>query len=467
MNKKQLIESFLSMEKELELFSVKIDDVYYWERIRLGVLNDLLYKMNVIGQAHTEIELRNGKIVTAVVEVLKHIVKRNPLYVNKSDILFIGHPRRKLGKDNKWHDIYCDPLIDELVYSYAYFEKPYLPWHLYPAATENLYYLDLPFLISIIVQRLRLVRVKLSNSDCKMIRMIEKKIFEIYKIRIDLLNKVQKKLLKRKSIIWLFKQLFKKVSPRVIIVVCSYGLETYIEAAKSLGIIVVELQHGLLSANHLGYHFPYGSKETFPDYFLSFGDYWNNVAQFPIDSDRIISVGYPYMEKEVAKYVNAEKREQIIFISQGTIGNELSRIALDLSRNDNLKYNIIYKLHPGEYSRWRKEYPWLIDSGIQVIDNEDYPLYKLFAESMIQVGVHSTALYEGLVFGLKTFIVPLNTELEGMEYLVSEGLAVQIDNVKQLANELINFKKPDSTQIDYFFKRDALYNIKRFLEEII
>ncbi len=56
--------------------------------------------------------------------------------------------------------------------------------------------------------------------------------------------------------------------------------------------------------------------------------------------------------------MNTIKKKQIIFISQGITGKELSKKAVELSDNNN-GYKIIYKLHPGEFAEWDKEYPWL------------------------------------------------------------------------------------------------------------
>lgn len=51
------------------------------------------------------------------------------------------------------------------------------------------------------------------------------------------------------------------------------------------------------------------------------------------------------------------------------------------------------------------DYPDLEQSGIEVIDNYKTELYYLFAISTYQVGaLSSTAIFEGLYFGLQTFI---------------------------------------------------------------
>jgi hypothetical protein len=249
--------------------------------------------------------------------------------------------------------------------------------------------------------------------------------------------------------------------------ICSYGKETFVEACKFLGIPVVELQHGVINKYHLGYSFPGTSriKRTFPDYLFVFGDFWKQVAEYPIEKERIFSVGYPYLESEIKKYPAVKKQNQILFISQGTIGREMSRFACELSERENFPYSIAYKLHPGEYSRWRSEYPWLVKPKVRVVDNDEFPLYRLFAESKIQIGVHSTAIFEGLKYGLRTFLLDL-PGVEYMDYLIEKHVATMVTSVDDLIEKL---QKGKSSRIpmDFFFKPNSLDNIIKALDELL
>ena len=78
-------------------------------------------------------------------------------------------------------------------------------------------------------------------------------------------------------------------------------------------------------------------------------------------------------------------------------------------------YQVIYKLHQGELVGWKEKFPWLDSSGITVIDHDRCNLYALLAESRIQIGVCSTALYEGMAFGCATYCLDL-PGVEIMEY---------------------------------------------------
>ena len=121
----------------------------------------------------------------------------------------------------------------------------------------------------------------------------------------------------------------------------------------------------------------------------------------------------------------------------------------------NLKdFNIIYKLHPGEYETWRTNYPELVEAdrldNFTVVDNSETPLYQFFAESGYQVGAFSTAIYEGLMFNCKTFIV----DLPGVEYLsdlIERNYVCKVRDSKELVEVLEDFEPKDYDK-DFFFK---------------
>jgi UDP-N-acetylglucosamine transferase subunit ALG13 len=228
-----------------------------------------------------------------------------------------------------------------------------------------------------------------------------------------------------------------------------------VAAAKANNIEVIEIQHGTISPYHLGYNFPNCEHELdyFPDTFYSFGDYWSEIVDFPIDKKKVILYGFPYMKTRKAKYKNIKKKEkQILFISQGAIGKELARFAYDAAQI--LKdYSIVYKLHPGEYDRWEKEYKELVLANkldnFEIVDNNKIELYNYFAESEYLVGVFSTAIYEGLAFDCKTILVDL-PGIEYMKYLIEKEIVVMVEGIDDLKDRIKHFKSKDYDE-NYFF----------------
>ena len=205
-------------------------------------------------------------------------------------------------------------------------------------------------------------------------------------------------------------------------------------------------------------------KTTFPDYLLKFGEFWTENVRFPIPNERVIPVGYPYLEGRLDAYDDVKRSDQLLFISQGTIGHELSQFALAVHEDPRIDHEVVYKLHPGEYDRWRDEYPHLAGADVRVIDEPEPLLYQLFVESSAQIGVGSTAVYEGLCFDLETFVFDTDGA-EILRPLVEDGIATLIGSSDDLTDHLgtVAETHPDQGR---FFKLNAVDNIIRELRQV-
>jgi len=211
----------------------------------------------------------------------------------------------------------------------------------------------------------------------------------------------------------------------------------------------------------MGYSFPHKKiKHTFPDYFFSFGEYWKQEAQFPIEKKNIYNIGYPYLEESL-KCHDKNKTDTLVFISEGPIGEKLSKFAMRFKNNAPNNIQIIYKLHPGEYDRWRKAYPWLVGSDIEVLDSDIPSLYAILAQSKWIVGVSSTAIYEGLAFGCQTYLVNL-PGVEYMDKLICSGYATLIEAPEEIK---LTYNKNKLLELNYFFKNNSIHNFKTIIQE--
>lgn len=462
MNFKDIVETIFQMEEELDLFNKQINGVYFWELIRLSVVSQIAQKTGLYGQAQVRTESNVKNVSHFAYNAFKNIIYKNPFFSTNIDIVFWGGSRRKLMDDGFWWNIYCDPVMDSLFdFNSLLLESTYLGNHFKPCKTNNIKYIDFISFIRYFKNMFIRYRTALSVEDMYDLNKIKSRLIDVFNITVDIENIVTSSLRMRSVMLPVYRSLLKRIKPKIVVVICSYGKETFIEACKQQKIPVVELQHGTINRYHTGYSFPgkYYSKTTFPDYFLTFGDYWKKLVQFPIPQERVISTGYPFFDMETAKYNSIPKKNQIVFISQGTIGARMSRFAVELQFRQDFDLDIVYKLHPGEYSRWQKDYPWLVNSGLSVIDDESEPLYKLLAQSKALVGVYSTVVYEGLGMGLPTYLVDL-PGIEYMDELIASGAVVKISTVQELIVCLDNTSYyKGSVNSDQFFKPEALNNI--------
>ena len=469
MNLKTIVESIFEMEEDMDLFNKKIDGVYFWELIRFIVVSDITQMTGLYTQPHTELEINSAYIAQFIRKAIANLFFKNPFSTSASELLFLGHPRRKLGADGFWWDIYCDPVIDYIGKKYRtlLLEGTYLNTHLVPQKTDRIAYMDFSMFLGTLLRRLRIARIPKNQRDLDFLQNLQQRIQCEHGAEVEIITKLYQTLTYRKSVLPIYRTLLQRIRPKAVFILVSYDNEIFIEACKQLGIPTIEFQHGTFSRYHTGYSYPgnYAVKRRFPDYFLTFGDYWKNLIDLPIEKQKVISVGYPFFEIESQKYKNEVKKNQIVFISQGAIGEKLSRFAVNLHYKHGVTHDIIYKLHPGEYSRWRIAYPWLVNTCIRVIDDESEPLYRLLAQSKAQVGVFSTLLYEGLGMGLPTFLV----DLPGIEYmveLIASGAVTKIAGVDDLIAALKN-PQTKSVPDDRFFKPNALENISNALEKIL
>lgn len=456
---------FCDIELETRLFDIEVDGVPIWERIRFPVYRDIESNVMELGTAHDSISFDSSDYARGLYLWLRNTVYRNPFFAGSHDVLVWGHPRRKQRDDGRWWDIYCDPLYEACDLDVTHFEPAYQNHHLTPPRTESLRYLDLIEYTGTIFRKTGLVDRIVPEAIEEKLHSAEESFKDCLNIEPDLVSYAEYELSKRQSTYKLYEHLIDRINPVIAVVVVSYGKETFIEICKENQIPVVELQHGVINPQHVGYAYPENhTKETFPNYLLTFGEFWANSVEFPIPDDQVISVGYPYLEESIDQYDDVESAEQLLFISQGTIGEQLSKFAMEVNQHPKIDFDIVYKLHPGEYDQWKVRYPWLTEANFEIVDNPDRQLYKLFAESSAQIGVGSTALYEGLAFGLETFVYDCPGSAVSQP-LVEEGSANLICSVEELVSSL--GKGEESFDCEYYFESDAAEQACRMLNLLL
>ena len=453
------------VEKKYDLMELRINGVNVWPNIRMNLYYDITRKCGIFEEAHRN-KVKYNKL-KRVFYIIKNSIMNNPFKGDyNKELLIFDHRRKVLIQDN-YIDIYTDNIIKEMEEeSVDIIEKDYNGIH-HLKSEGNRRYEDSLYLYCIWDKIFR--NVKLLKKDIDLLYSIEKEFRVKLNIEIDLIKMVKNFLVTYNSKVEYYDRLIKKRRPKAIIVLVGYYRTHLILAAKLNRVKVIELQHGVISKYHLGYSYPdYNKKiECFPDYLLTFGEYWKNVATMPIEKKYIIPYGFPYFNKSMEKFENTEVVEnQVIFISQGVIGRELSKICLEYAKNNPDK-KIIYKLHPGEYADWKEKYDELVLAqqgyGVEVITSSNKNLYEYFAESPYVVGVFSTAIYEALAFGCKTILV----NLPGIEYmsdLIENNVAKLINNANELC-EVIQNNSFSKFETEYFFCKTG--DIRNIVNDII
>jgi len=477
---KEIFDIIFSLEEKYDLNHMKIQGVYVWQLVRVYVYLEISKKIGVLGLAQQGKLTLKDKIFSFL-PFIKNSVFSNPLSGNyHKDILIFDHPRRVIH-EGEYKDIYSYFLIDDLIdtdsinteCNYEVIESPYLNKH-YSKKENYIKYSD-RILIGSYIQK-KLINLEFKSFEMDKISNLQRKIVSNFNIEINLFDIIKNHILDFKYYYKKYDELFKKRTPKYVFVVVAYENQAMIAAAKDNKVEVIELQHGTISKYHLGYNFPNPKDKNlkyFPDKILSFGEYWKTIANYPIDKKNIISFGFPYLDDTCKSYINnAKNKNQILFISQGVIGKYLSNFACELveklekngkygknreeeNNKNNEKYNIIYKLHSGEYSNWENNYKNLKKanelSNFTVVDNSSTPLYEFLSDSEYQVGVSSTAIYEGLLFNCKTFLVDL-PGVENMNTLIDKNYVKKIKDTDEFIDSISKFEINEYNR-DFFFKK--------------
>lgn len=473
------LKHFLEIEQKYNLYEDTIDEIHYWIYSRFTIWVDFFVKAQLnLGEAHNN--KKSGMFEKA--DIFLKLVKNSLVNPNRRkrnvDIMFISHPRRVLN-EGIYECIYTDKLAKEFQ-NYAVYEQPHQWQHLEPLDKTNMILGDSTLLKkglylvlykTVLKGKYEVLCKKIENKVSKPLAEMEKRYgFSLDKKQI--ISNIATQIIFYKASVKDVNWLLTRLHPKVVVEVVGYNPFCMLvnEICKRKKIPTIELQHGNMS-EHMAYQ--YSVEEgiaQFPDKFFVFSDYWKKQIHVPIKSDNLIVTGYPYFEEKSkeAKIIQEynDGKINILFISQGTIGEKLSRLACDLADLlDADKYRVLYKLHPGEYAIWESRYSYLKNKNIIVISGSEYSLYDYFNTCKIQVGVYSTALYEGLDFGLDTFIHEV--EMAGhMQGLYEAGYVKFVKDADELYKKMQEKKQIDNKE-ESFWKKNALENMSKEIKNII
>jgi len=414
---------------ELDLGLLKDDTYglharYVWEANRSKIHLYLNRKILLHGLSRTPTiniyQMSWSNLICFIGRFLYSIIAKNWLWAPKKRNWLIFHFFRHKEFAGRYEDIFTDDLIDEIgINKCVIIERPYQRRH-YAPQRHQVFHIEFLSLISKMFTPFIPLFFKCDitaiNNMIHDIIMYVKNKMEQKDVGLERLFNIKPFFALYISYIFMLKWL----KPQRILVVASNQFAPLIWAASTLHIPTVELQHGIIASEHLEYSVPVGmTKKLFPDYFLIFGNYWKEaIDNLPLIPERLVVFGYPYFERMFIKYNNLViKENQIVVISQGTIGRELSKFAVKLALIKRGEFKIIYKLHPGEQDRAKTLYTELYEAKeqglLEIVDKDIPTLYSLFSRSRWQVGVYSTALFEGIALGCHLILV----DLPGIEFM--------------------------------------------------
>ena len=472
-----VLKNILEIENNPEIYNYKFefDNILMWPFVRYELYRLVLSKNYKFGSLKIKKKKRKNYINN--IPYVASTIINNP-YKNifkKYNILMFCTGITNIKKVNKYFNRVSDyfafinknkTLLIESSDRKKYHRPRYFP---------NICYHDFIELIAYASSKFTKAKGKDINEIKKFIKFIDKNC--TYRLENTELKKINDSLLilskKLNTYYYMYKKLFDMYKPKMIFLEdASYGTRGYIlKWAKDENIITVEPQHGTVSLEHPAYN--YGDlivnsgcyDKYLPDYFLSYGKYWNDVMNLPVKK---VTIGNPYYCENKKKFglnkKNKIAKKNILVISQWTMSDVMLKIARDLSSLLDLStFDILFRPHPAEIAMFKKKYNNIFISNSIKIDNNPN-VYLSLSNAAYVVGAYSTVLFEAI--GICKSIFAINHPLTDL--IIPKDIT-RFSNSKELVCLIQNDNQKENKIVDsnYIWEPNWENNYKNFINGLL
>lgn len=215
-----------------------------------------------------------------------------------------------------------------------------------------------------------------------------------------------------------WRMVFKLTDPALFLVVCSYGQEAPVAAARSMGIPVWELQHGTISEFHFGYSYDASARAhsatlPLPERIITFGQFFSEalISCGYWVPEQVPVLGFPrlsYFQKAAAS-TGATPREgpfNILVSTQWTLEDEYHDFIRALVALLPARVKLIVNPHPRSLPRNIERLESLSGDRIEVMDQRS-SMYHRLGEIDLHCSAYSTTLFESAGMGIPTIVMGL------------------------------------------------------------
>jgi Putative glycosyl/glycerophosphate transferases involved in teichoic acid biosynthesis TagF/TagB/EpsJ/RodC len=460
-----MMKELLKFEENEEILNFKYSNGdLIWPYFRTIIYTNIMYTLD-----NNNNNIYYSEKKTKLLDYLK-----NPYLISKKEILFFYSNSTNIINDkgeyfNRIYDYYS--LIFEK--NTGMIEVAIFKSHEKPRVLKNVYYEDL---INELVEKqykVQDVNVEDKKISSEFINYLKRNL--PYSLNESIYNYIEKEVLKLsvtlKYYYVYYEKLFKQIKPKVIFFEdACYGTRAYaIKLANRMGIATAEFQHGFIGLEHRAYNYSeliYNNeeyKEYMPQYYLTFGEFWNKNVRLPIEK---IIIGNPHYHNNLKKnnYIrNNNKIKNILILSGGVLLNEFKKLTLNLAeRIKGEKYKIIYRVHPVERTNLKQYEEFKQFSNIIINDSGD--VYDDIYNADFIVGDYTTALFEAVGFNKKILIYGNVYS----EMFMEKDFGTWFYNENELYNYISNPDCiKDMNDIDYYWDSKWEENYIKFINRFI
>lgn len=443
-------------EQKRNMYAILFENCCLWEYIRYNIYVIVAKKLNYSNDGYYYYIPSKGS---------SRKLEFNDIYFKKRDILFFNMSRRwTIG--NELYSPFLDGLVENLEYSYYVLEERSKERQSKKIKTSNIKYLDLDKISC----NYKVNKKHVLLGD-KLIKLIEHDFNILFSARdkTEVYNVIASTISNRKRFYIYFIYILKLIKPKAVVVL-GYGLHYVgylIEAAKHIGIPVIEYMHGVIGFSIYYARIPGGSQKVCPDYIFTYSDYEKKYIKFPINKDNVIPVGNAYHEKRVKwclKNIKKEKRKKkIMYISDNIVNNSVIKYLIELMGYLGEEYQLVIKIRQDE--SWKKRYKDLLEIGACVVGNYgNKDIYEYLIDIDYIIGTISTVFAEASE--LPIYQIMIETPYSGSSIMYSDnGFSVSYDNAKDLAEDILNDKleRPNKS----FYHANPVLSFNKAIEKVI
>ena len=418
--KNRTLKDILLVENDRQVLDIRCEHtgIPLWTTIRVPfirmIMSDMLYDTPIVGDAAPVHKLQAVRSLTKAWGQNASLIRQNP----RADILLMSHGMGNQRKGALWFNRLSD-----------YFALAR------PAQTltiEDFFNWQWPFprhnrktLLHAPIQVAGVVAGKISCRDQHrvaarhLVALVERRAYEILgwtsgEVRSDwLVNSLARKYAAMPYLYRRYQALLSRIEPKILIKeeACYGPSAVLIRAARDMGIITAEYQHGSISAGHDAYNFAESVcndsayRNTLPEYFLSYGKWWEKQVNFPLKK---ISIGNPHRHAKLQEYIDYPRqcRDSVLILGDGIETDLYVQLTRDLSVRLGTQLGIVFRPHPMEKSAVLAQFPGGAIDSARIDTNSD--IYQSFLSARAVVSEVSTGLFEAV--GLVENIFVWDTE---------------------------------------------------------
>lgn len=208
-----------------------------------------------------------------------------------------------------------------------------------------------------------------------------------------------------------YQRLLRRVRPKLLLGSSHcYGFHApLVAAAREMGAVIAEYQHGAISRGHDAYNFAPAIREhphlrrALPDYLLTYGEWWAGQTNAPVEK---VAIGNPGRARRLSGFTdNSCSRDRILLLSDGFEFDLYRSLAAKLAqRLENHGFSVAIRPHPSERNAVAAKWGCRI-GNVEIDEHTD--ILQSFASASAVISEVSTGLFDAV--GLVDHVLMLDT----------------------------------------------------------